>query len=87
MKDFLTYLKSKFSWVFILVSARFISYSLKPKYIVCPTLSFDFTVIYQFSTWVENIFFQCWMAVAFYTVFWRPNRKAPSIENPQDSEV
>jgi hypothetical protein len=55
---------------------------------VCfPTLSFDFSVIYNFSTWTQLIFMQSWMTVFFYLVIWRPNRKALLKEKPQESEA
>ncbi len=85
MKDFLTFLKSKSTWVFILVFSPL--YFLIAQAYVYPTLSFDFSVIFNFSTWAELIFMQIWMTVFFYFVIWRPNRKAFLKEKPQDSEV
>lgn len=85
MKDFLNYLKSKSTWITILVSSPI--YFLLTQAYVYPTLSFDLSVIFEFSTWASLIFFQSWMAVVFYFVFWRPDRKALSKEKPQDSEA
>ncbi len=85
MKDFLNYLKSKSTWITILVSSPI--YFLLTQAYVYPTLSFNFSVISKFSTWGELVFFQCWMSIVFYFVFWRPNRKALLREKPQDSEV
>lgn len=85
MKDLLTYLKSKFTWLSILISSIF--YFLLVQAYVYPTLSFNFSVISKFSTWGELVFFQSWMSTVFYFVFWRPNRKALLKEKPQESEA
>lgn len=67
MKDFLGYLRSKFTRIFILVSAPL--YFLFAQAYVYPTLSFDFSVIYEFSTWAENIYYQFGMSVVFLLCF------------------
>jgi hypothetical protein len=85
MKDFLTYLKSKSTWLFVLVFSPL--YFLFAQAYVYPTLSFDFSVFYNFSTWAQLIFMQSWMTVFFYFVIWRPNRKALLKEKPQDIEA
>ncbi len=84
MKDILTYLKSKSNWISILVSSIF--YFLLVQQYVYPTLTFDLSVIFEFSTWARLIFFQFWMCIVFYFVFWRPNRNAFLKEKPHDSE-
>jgi hypothetical protein len=85
MKDFLTYLKQKSTWVLAMVFSPL--YFLLAQAYVYPTLSFDFSVIYNFSTWAQLIFMQSWMTVIFYFALWRPNRKALLKEKTQDSEA
>lgn len=85
MKEFLDYLKWKPTWIGILVSS--VCYFLMVQAYVYPTLTFDFSVIYEWSTWAQLIFFQTWMTVVFYFVLWRPNRKGLEKEKPQSPEV
>lgn len=85
MKDFLTYLKSKSTWISVLVFSPL--YFLLVQAYVYPTLSFDFSVIFELSTWVRLIFIQSWMTVFFYFLLWRPKQKALLKEKPQDSEA
>ena len=87
MKEFLTYLKSKSNWIPILISSLIYFLFIVLEAYVNNTLSSDFSRIFEFSTWARLIFFQSMMAVVFYFVFWRPNRKALSKEKPQDAEV
>lgn len=85
MKDFLDYLKWKPSWIGIILGA--IGYFLLVQAYVYPTLTFDFSVIYKWSTWSQNATFQFWMTVFFYFNMGKPNRKLWKKEKPQDTEV
>lgn len=85
MKDFFDYLKAKSTWIGTLVGS--VVYFLLVQAYVYPTLTFDFSVIYEWSTWARLIFFQTWMTVVFYFVLWRPNRKSLQKEKPQSPEV
>lgn len=85
MKDFLSYLKAKSTWIGIGIGS--VGYFLFVQAYVYPTLSFDFSVIYQWSTWGELLFWQSGMTVIFYFTFWRPNQKILSKEKPQSPEV
>ncbi|SDA96649.1 hypothetical protein SAMN03080617_04264 [Algoriphagus alkaliphilus] len=84
MKDFLDYLKWKPTWIGIIVGSVF--YFLLAQAYVYPTFTFDFSVIYKWSTWVQNAFFQLWMTITFYFIFWKPNPKLREKVNPQKSE-
>lgn len=85
MKDFLDYLKWKPTWIGIIVGSVF--YFLLVQAYVYPTMTFDFSVLYEWSTWARLIFFQTWMTVVFYFVLWRPNRTNLKKEKPQVPEV
>ncbi len=85
MKDFFNYLKWKPTWIGILVGS--VGYFLLVQAYVYPMLTFDFSVIYKWSTWAQLIFFQTWMTIVFYFTFWRLNQKLYKEEKPQDSEV
>lgn len=85
MKDFLNYLKARSTWVSVLVSSAI--YFLLVQAYVYPTMTFDFSVIYKWSTWGQNAFFQLWMTIVFYFVLWRPTQKNLKKEKPQNSEV
>lgn len=71
MKDFLDYLKST-RWIVVLSAPL---YFLFVQAYVYPTLSFDFSVASRFSTWIELLFMEAWLAMIFYFVFWRPTQK------------
>jgi len=85
MKDFLAYLKWKPTWIGILVGS--VGYFLLVQAYVYPTLTFDFSVIYKWSTWAQNAFFQFLMTVVFYFTMGKRNRKLWKREKPQSPEV
>lgn len=85
MKDFLDYLKWKPTWIGILVGS--ILYFLLAQAYVYSTMTFDFSVIYKWSTWAQNAFFQFWMTVVFYFTMGKPNRKLWKKGKPQSPEV
>jgi ABC-type antimicrobial peptide transport system permease subunit len=84
MKDFFDYLKAKSTWIGAFVGS--VVYFLLVQAYVYTTLTFDFSVIYEWSTWARLIFFQTWMTVVFYFVLWKPNRKSLQKEKPQSPE-
>jgi hypothetical protein len=84
MKDFIAYLKWKPTWIGIIFGA--IGYFLLVQAYVYPTLTFDFSVIYKWSTWAQNAFFQSSMTIVSYFTFWRLNPKLREKINPQKSE-
>lgn len=87
MKDFLTYFKSKFNWIPILITSFFYFLFIILEVYVNNKLSFVFQELFEFSTWAILIFFQFWLSFVFYFVLWRPNRKALLKEKTQESEA
>ena len=87
MKDFLTYFKSKFNWIPILITSFLYFLFIILEAYVNHTLSIVFQGFFEFSTLAKLIYSQCMLSIVFYFVFWRPNRKALLKEKPQDSEV
>lgn len=87
MKDFLTYFKSKFNWISILITSFLYFLFIILEAFLNHKLSSDLSVIFDFSTWSRFIFSQCSLSIVFYFVIWRPNRKALLKEKPQYSEA
>lgn len=85
MKDFLDYLKWKPTWIGILVSS--IGYFIFVQAYMYPTLTFDFSVIYEWSTWKNLFIWQTCMTIAFYFTLGKPNKKASAKEKPQSPVV
>ena len=85
MKDFIAYLKWKPTWIGIIVGS--IGYFFLVQAYVYPTLTFDLSVIYKWSTWGELLFFHSWMTIVFYFTFWKPQKKYLKKEKPQSPEV
>ncbi|WP_111668963.1 hypothetical protein [Algoriphagus litoralis] len=85
MKDFLDYLKWKPTWIGILVGS--VGYILFVQAYVYPTLTFDFSVIYEWSAWRNLLIWQTCMTIASYFTFGKPNRKVWAKEKPQSPEV
>lgn len=80
MKDFIDYLKWKPTWIGVLVFS--VLYFLLSQAYVYPTLSFDFSVIYNWETWFSLIFVNVFMTSLNYLWFWRYNKDKFKKEKP-----
>jgi len=73
MKDFIAYLKWKPTWVGVLVFSIF--FFLLGQAYVYPTLSFEFSVIYEWETWFQLVFINAGMTILNYLFLWRFNKE------------
>lgn len=85
MKDFLDYLKWKPTWIGILVFS--VLYFLLSNAYVYPTLTFDFSVIFEWETWFSLIFVNVFMTTLNYLWFWRYNKDKFKKKEPQSPEA
>jgi hypothetical protein len=85
MKDFIAYLKWKPTWIGILAFSIFF-FMLGQAY-VYPTLSFDFSVIYEWETWFQLIFMNAGMAILNYLFLWSFNKDKFIKKKPQNNEL
>jgi magnesium-transporting ATPase (P-type) len=82
IKDFIDYLKWKPTWIGILVFSVF--FFLLGQAYVYPTLSFDFSVIYEWETWFQLIFINAVMTVLNYLWIGRFNKDKFQKKKPQE---
>ncbi len=85
MKDFIDYLKWKPTWIGILVFSVF--FFLLGQAYVYPTLTFDFSLVYRWQTWIQLIFINTGMTALNYLFLWRFNKQVFKKKKPQNSEV
>lgn len=82
MKDLITYLKWKPTWIGILIFS--VLYFILVQAYVYPMVTFDFSVIMKRETWIHLIFINAGITIFNFFWFWRPNKEKFQKKKPQE---